>query len=347
MRLPVREVCNRVAVAGHDPELAHPRNLSASMTHVHSAARRVNPHFDDRRLIWKDEYSGVYEPAPYSEQFDDQWRYFLEKRTGFYNHTGVETADCYIDDRISELTGVTEYLSKRRFGPLYGVVSWWRRRASAEAQRDVGGRLYLEPKFAIDHFRGKRCLDLGCGPGRWTRTLLTLGALVKSTDVSRHALLSASRFNADVEELDLFEILPKRHDLHEAFDFTLCWGVLMCTHDPRLAFANAAKTVKAGGELYVMVYAPAYHVSDFVIENRKFYHENFLTPQEKLEYAYQISNSPNNAINLLDMLNTFYNWTIEEETVHNWFAEFGFKQVVTLNRDEPGKCAYHVWGCKS
>ena len=72
-----------------------------------------------------------------------------------------------------------------------------------------------------------------------------------------------------------------------------------------------------------------------------------MTPQEKLDYAYQISNSPENAINLLDMLNTFYNRTKEEETVHKWFAELGFTRVITLNRDEPDKCAYHVWGCKA
>jgi hypothetical protein len=118
----------------------------------------------------------------------------------------------------------------------------------------------------------------------------------------------------------------------------------MCTHDPRVAFANAAKTVKRGGELYVMVYAPTYHNSDFVINNRKFYHQNLTTSQEKLDYAYQISNTPENAINLLDMLNTFYNWTVEEETIHNWFTDFGFSNPVTLNRDEPNKCGYHVWG---
>jgi len=150
--------------------------MTASDSVVRPTARLVNPHFDQRRFIWKDAYSGEYQPARYSDQFDDQWRYFLEKRTGFYKHTGVETADGYIDDRIFELTGVTEYLSKKRFGLLHGVVSRWRRRAEAEGRRDVGGRLYLEPKFPIDHFRGKRCLDLGCGPGRWTRTLLALGA---------------------------------------------------------------------------------------------------------------------------------------------------------------------------
>jgi hypothetical protein len=44
------------------------------------------------------------------------------------------------------------------------------------------------------------------------------------------------------------------------------------------------------------------------------------------------------------MLNTFYNWTQEEETIRNWFAEFGFAEMVTLNR--PNNCAYQVSGHK-
>ena len=42
----------------------------------------------------------------------------------------------------------------------------------------------------------------------------------------------------DVERLDLFEI-ARRPDLHGRFDFAICWGVVMSTHDPRAAFANA------------------------------------------------------------------------------------------------------------
>jgi 2-polyprenyl-3-methyl-5-hydroxy-6-metoxy-1,4-benzoquinol methylase len=309
--------------------------------------RPTNPHFDHDRLVWSDAYSGQYEPVDYSEQFDDQWRLFLEKKVGFHEHTGVETSDAYIDDRIYELTGVKGYLERKHYGPLYPLVRWWRRRTGADARRDVGGRLYLEPKVPLDFFRGKRCLDLGCGAGRWTRTLLTLGAKVKSIDVSPHALESTRRFNDDVESFDLFDIATQRPDLHRAFDFTLCWGVVMCTHDPKLAFENVALTVKPGGSLYSMIYAPTYHNQPWVVEKRRYYHSQLSSFEEKLRYAYEIADRPENAINLFDMLNTFYNWTVPEEVIHHWYAAAGFDGIVTLNRNEENKCAYHVWGTRT
>ena len=309
--------------------------------------KQTNPHFDHNRVVWSDDYSGQYHPVDYRDQFDDQWRLFLARQRGFCEHTGVETSDPYIDDRIFELTGARDYLTRRKYGVLYPLVQRIRQwRKGAEERRDIGGRLQLHPKFSIDYFKEKRCLDIGCGAGRWTRTLLALGARVKSADVSPHALKSTRRFNNDVEELNIFDIADRRTDLHDAFDFTLCWGVVMCTHDPKLAFQNVCRTVKPGGQLYTMVYAPTYHNSPFVLENRRRYHTQLKTMEEKLHYAYEIADSPENAINLFDMLNTFYNWTIGEEVIKHWYHSSGFTNVVTLNKNEESKCAYHVLGRK-
>lgn len=293
-----------------------------------------NPHFDDNRVVWSDEYSGQYMPIAYDVQFDDQWRLFLERAVGFRDHTGVEISDDFIDDRIFELTGVRDYLATRK-----GVTR-------SEQNRDIGGRLYLEPKFPIDYFEGKRCLDIGCGAGRWTKTLKSLGGRVKSTDVSRHGLESTRRVNDDVEALNLFDILDKRPDLHGFADFTLCWGVLMCTHDPYQAFQNIAATVRPGGECYIMVYAPTYHASDFVLSTRRRYHQQARTNEEKLAFAYEISDAPENAINLLDMLNTFYNWVIPQEVAVGWFEKHGFEDVIVLNQHEPHNCGWHIRGRK-
>lgn len=317
------------------------------MTVSAEQTRPVNPHFDHDRIVWRDEYSGQYQPVEYGEQFDDQWRLFLERRVGFCRHTGVETSDPYVDDRIFELTGVKDLLARRRYGLWLPMVRRLGRGRRDEQRREVGGRLHLHPKFPVDHFQGKRCLDIGCGAGRWTRALMALGATVKSVDVSRHAVRSTRRFNDDVESLNLFDILERRPDLHGAFDFTLCWGVMMCTHDPKLAFMNVARTVRPGGELYAMVYAPTYHNSPFVLESRRYYHRQLASIEERLRYAYEIADRPENAINLFDMLNTFFNWTIEEDVIREWYLAEGFTDVVMLNRDEPHKCAYHMLGKKT
>jgi len=239
----------------------------------------INPHFDDERVIWKDEYSGLYEPVNYGEQFDDEWRLFLEGKTGFTKHTGVETDLAWINDRIFDLTGIENQLGL----PVDST------------NRDVGGRQNLELRFSPRYFEGKKCLDVACGAGRWTKTLLTLGAEVKSIDVSEHALKSVRRFNSDVEKVDIFEI-PHRKDMYRTFDFSLGWGIVMHTHDPKTAFNNIASTVKRGGGLYLMVYAPTLHNSPEILEYRRHYRQ-LKTFSEKLEYAYSIADRPENASN--------------------------------------------------
>ena len=289
----------------------------------------INPHFDHHRVIWKDDYSGQYLPIDYSDQFDRQWKLFLEQRRGFTHHTGVETDDTWIDDRIYDLTG--------HHGVLVGDA--------ADGSRNMGGRKQLDLRFSLDYFQGKRCIDIACGAGRWTRTLMALGAQVKSVDVSEHGLESVKRFNPDVERLNLFDI-ANRADLHEQFDFALAWGVVMSTHDPTLAFANVARVVRPGGALYVMIYAPTYHSSPNVLQQREHYHRQLRTIDERMRYVDAICDDPGNALNYHDMLNPFYNWVIEEETIHTWFRRHGFTNVVTLNTSEEVPVAYHVMGVK-
>jgi 2-polyprenyl-3-methyl-5-hydroxy-6-metoxy-1,4-benzoquinol methylase len=311
------------------------------------SALQRNPHFDDGRIVWNDAFSGEYYPVRYQEQFDEQWKLFLERKLGFHQHTGVETSNEYIDDRIREITGVEDYLLRKRWGPLTKIVKKVTGRADRAARRGIGGLLYLEPKFPIDHFRGKRCLDIGCGAGRWTKTLISLGARVKAVDVSEHGLKSTRRFTSDIESLNLFEIIPKREDLHVAFDFTLCWGVIMCTHDPSLAFQNVASTVKPGGQLYCMVYAPTYHASEFVLRSRRRYHRELKTAEERAAFLDELTaHDRENAINYQDMLHTFYNWTIDEATLEGWCSANGFSEPVFLNAAEPHKAAHHILASK-
>jgi hypothetical protein len=120
----------------------------------------------------------------------------------------------------------------------------------------------------------------------------------------------------------------------------------MSTHDPAAAFASVAKTVRPGGGMYVMVYAPTYHNSPDVLRQRAHYHRQLRSSQERLQYVYEVADSAANAINYMDMLNPFYNWVVEEETIHNWFRQQGFVNVVTLNASEQGPVAYHVFGTR-
>lgn len=302
-----------------------------------------NPHFDDNRVLWNDSYSGEYEPVPYDVQFDDQWRFFLEKRTGFTRHTGVELKDPWIDRLIYALTGEDNFLLKKRYGFFHFIPLLGRFLTGTSAKRlSIGGELHLEPKFPLDFFINKDCLDVGCGAGRWSKTLNALGANVTAIDVSKHGLESTKRIIPDVRKLSIFDIKTAQPSLKHKFDFTLCWGVIMCTHDPLLAFENVASTIKDDGKLYIMVYAPGYHDSDEIIQLRRKYFNSCHSINEKLEFAYNIAGDIKNTINYLDMLNTFYNWVIDENTIMGWAERFGFRKIQFLNKNEPYKCAHHV-----
>jgi hypothetical protein len=95
------------------------------------------------------------------------------------------------------------------------------------------------------------------------------------------------------------------------------------------------------------VYAPTYHASELVRNARLHYHRTLRSFEERLAFAYELTNGNTaNAINELDMLNTFYNWTIEPETIRGWCRENGFSEPVFLNRADPNLCHHHVLATK-
>lgn len=319
------------------------------MTNQHAA----NPHFDEGRLEWSDDLSGRYAPPPrpYSEQFDLQWKLALENHPQYLRHPGADVDPKYIDDRIYEWTGV---------------------HPSGDGFADSSsGMRVLDRPLASELIRDRDCVDIGCGMGRWTRTMQALGARsVLSVDASESALRSVSAFNGHVLAADVMD-LPTRHpELVGRFDFACFWGVAMCTHDPRKAFLSAASTVKPGGSLYLMVYAPE-GINGRPLTNiqRRLFHE-LSTVEERMEFvlhvyerdwdsAYPLRENVKNKLRdllrrpkggplgVLDMLQPFYNWVIPLAVIEGWAREGGFDQLQLLNEQESPKAAYHVLATKA
>jgi SAM-dependent methyltransferase len=310
-----------------------------------------NPHFDDGLLIWNDKYSGRYEPPPdYSEQFDLQWK--LAMRDPEFNDVpGASIADEYIEDRIYEWTG--NHPRGNGFNDL-----------------SMGSRVLDHPLNSEALIKGKECIDIGCGMGRWSKVMLRLGAKsVLSIDMSEHALISVRKFSDNVRKVNIMEI-PKEHpDLVNRFDFANFWGVAMCTHDPCKAFKSAASTVKKGGSFYLMVYAPeGQHATALVNTQRKLF-VSLKTLDERLsliqhiverewDWRYPFIDNIKNIIRraigkkkatkmgVLDMLEPFYNWTIPLDVIHRWMKDNGFTTVQLLNEYQKKKIAYHILGQK-
>ncbi|MEA2493537.1 MAG: hypothetical protein QOJ29_1448 [Thermoleophilaceae bacterium] len=315
--------------------------------------RGANPHFDEDLVVWSDDLSGRYAPPPrpYSEQFDLQWKLALERHPQYLQHPGADIASRYIDDRIYEWTGIH---------PSGGGFN----------DPSAGMRI-LDHPLDLDLIRNRDCIDIGCGMGRWTKTMQALGARsVLSVDASESALRSVCAFNDHVLQADVMDLPALHPELVGAFDFACFWGVAMCTHDPRKAFLSAASVVRPGGSLYLMVYAPE-GINGRPLTNiqRRLFHTK-TTVQERMDFvthvhergwdrAYPLRENVKNrlrdllrrprggALGVLDMLQPFYNWVIPFEVIEGWGRAGGFSTLQLLNDAESPKAAYHVLATKA
>ena len=124
---------------------------------------------------------------------------------------------------------------------------------------DLFKRRFEENHFDMEYFKGKKCLDLGCGGGRYSIALSLLGAEhVTGVDVSEtgiaDAKMRAEKLNITNADFVVYEgdILPFED---ETFDCVIWSGVLMHMENPELAMQEVSRIVKKGGMIYMLVYA--------------------------------------------------------------------------------------------
>ena len=118
---------------------------------------------------------------------------------------------------------------------------------------------FAENDFPLGWFVGKKCLDVGCGGGRYSLALSSLGVeSVTGIDISKESI-SDARLRAiqlGIENVDFcvgsVTELPFED---ESFDCVLFSGVLMHVANPIAALDELSRVVKSRGMLYLLVYA--------------------------------------------------------------------------------------------
>jgi ubiquinone/menaquinone biosynthesis C-methylase UbiE len=109
-----------------------------------------------------------------------------------------------------------------------------------------------------DLFKGKRCLDAGCGGGRGSILMAQCGAKeVIGVDFSATNIESCRK---RAQQKGFTNLTFHQHSLmelpfeDESFDIVWCNGVLMHTIDPDAGLKEIARVLKKGGHMWLYVY---------------------------------------------------------------------------------------------
>ncbi len=198
--------------------------------------------------------------------FIERTKKFLQTDEAHSDHEAVR----FLLEEVSDLRAIVRHLAAdsatyaARIDQTYQSFDYqWRelnesvallsddafKRTATELVCELSGR-------PADWFRGLRVLDAGCGSGRFSWTLASLGATVTSIDQSiggvEQTRVACKEFGDQVRVLqhDLLQPIP----LDEEFDLVWSYGVLHHTGDTYRAFQHVVSRVRPGGHLFMMIY---------------------------------------------------------------------------------------------
>ena len=145
--------------------------------------------------------------------------------------------------------GVIDCIGGKNYADNFSLQ--WREFSSLQLDSSIGiplSRRRLESAFGsikLKDLNGKRILELGCGAGRFTEVLSSVGAKIVSIDLSE-AVYSNQSQNASVNTLFF------RCDINElpidisCFDYILCLGVIQHTPEPEETYRNILRRLEVG-----------------------------------------------------------------------------------------------------
>ncbi|HET8752597.1 MAG TPA: methyltransferase domain-containing protein [Gaiellaceae bacterium] len=288
---------------------------------------------------------------------------FVCPRCGARLEAETDTLVCTNGHEFPIVGGMPRFVGALGSGPaqVQQAFDFEHRRYEASDYTVFGPKLvdqFLERvQLPVSFFEGKRCLDVGCGSGRWSYALAELGADVTAVDLTSGGIEAlyaeiGDRPNVVIAQADIFE-LPFEA---ESFDFVMSWGVLHHTPSTKQAFDRVAPLVRAGGTLYVMIYEVGQAWSEratdalrwllqrvsaerryrlcrhLVIENARLYH--YLSKLFILGYYDPKTTTVTREtlqFGLYDAYSPRYNWLHSRDEVAGWFRDAGFADVTVLD----------------
>ena len=110
--------------------------------------------------------------------------------------------------------------------------------------------------FDLGWFRGKKCLDAGCGSARYAVAMAMHGASeVVGCDISESGLATARQRTAQFDNIRFEQGSVLDLPFAEAsFDFVCCAGVLHHTPSIEIGLDQITRVLRPGGKLFLLLY---------------------------------------------------------------------------------------------
>ncbi len=199
----------------------------------------------------------------------------------------------------------------------------------------------------LDWFKGKVCLDAGCGQGRFVVALGRLGvAKAIGVDVNEKGLDAGRSRRWDTELSNIEFLRASVLDLpfpDATFEYVICSGVILLCPEPKKGFDELVRVTKPGGRLFLSVYGSGglkWMLYDALRLLGK------IIPFRVTEAACKaFGMPPNKRYNLLDDIYTPYSYRFTEAEIRRWFTDAGFENVrrVKFERYDYEKWVNRIW----
>ena len=217
-------------------------------------------------------------------------------------------------------------------GRLFGDL--WHRYDDELFEESVAlfARRFEANGFDLSWFRGKRCLDAGCGGGRYSIAMARLGAEeVIGCDVSSEGIRDCRRRATGMRAVS-FEVASvlQLPFANESFDFVCSSGVLHHTADPAQGLREITRVLRPGGRVFLLLYGARGLRWPTIIALRPYAHA---LGYAAVDYAMREAELPANKQrtfldDLFVPLIAFYEWA----DVHRMLADNGYSDITRWER---------------